>query len=146
MKEAQEARRAYYNVGAPSVVDFKALLKMNIIQNFPITAEHVDREERIYGLPIATLKGKTTRQKPTPARQNIIEIPREIYKKNYRIELHIDIVFINSMPFLSAIDTPTRNCSLVYMKGKVDKLTSNKLFEAIDVILREYNRAGFKVT
>ena len=49
------------------------------------------------------------------------------------------------MPFLSAIDTPIRNRSLVYMKGKVDKLTSNKLFEAIDAILKVYDRAGFKV-
>ena len=50
------------------------------------------------------------------------------------------------MPFLNAIDTPIRNCSLVYMKGKMEKLTSEKLFEAIDVVLREYNRADFKVT
>ena len=32
------------------------------------------------------------------------------------------------------------------MKGRVDKLTSNKLFEAIYIILREYKRARFKVT
>ena len=37
---------------------------MNIIQDCPITAGHVDRAERIYGLHIAMLKGKTTRQKP----------------------------------------------------------------------------------
>lgn len=120
IKEAQEARRAYYNIGAPSVADFKALIKMNIIQNFPITAEHVDRTERIYGLPVATMKGKTMRQKQNPARQNVIEIPMEIYKKNHRIELHIDVVFINSMPFLSAIDALISNRSLVYMKGKID--------------------------
>ena len=28
----------------------------------------------------------------------------------------------------------------------MDKLTSEKLFEASDVIMREYNRADFKVT
>ena len=32
------------------------------------------------------------------------------------------------------------------MKGKMEKLISEKLFEAIDVVLREYNRADFKVT
>ena len=52
---------------------------MNIIKNCPVTPEHVDRANDIYGLPIAALKGKATQSKTPIMSKETIEIPEELY-------------------------------------------------------------------
>jgi hypothetical protein len=63
---AKMARQIYHSLGTPSVNDFKAILKMNAIRNLPITIEDIKLAEQIFGPDIGSLKGKTTRGKPSP--------------------------------------------------------------------------------
>ena len=141
IEEANKARRLYYTSGAPGMEAFKALLRMNIIKNCPVTPEHVDRANDIYGLPIAALKGKATRSKPPIMSKDIIEIPEEIYLKNYKLHLCIDIVYINGMTFLVSIDKEIRFRSIVHLK----KCSKSLLYEGLDKITRVYNTAGFRI-
>jgi hypothetical protein len=63
---AKQARKLYHIIGCPSIENFKAILRQNIIKNCPVTIEDVNIAERIFGPDIGTLKGKSTREKTTP--------------------------------------------------------------------------------
>ena len=135
------ARKLYFTSGAPGMEAFKALLRMNIIKNCPVTTEHVDRANDIYGLPIAALKGKATRSKSAIMSKDIIEIPEEIYMKNHKLQLCIDIVYINGMTFLVSIDKEIKFRSIVHLMKRIKGL----LYEGLDKIIKVYNSAGFRI-
>ena len=61
IKEAQNARRLYHTFGAPSIDKMKAMIRMNMISNCPVTTDHVNKAEMIYGKDVSTLKGKSVR-------------------------------------------------------------------------------------
>jgi hypothetical protein len=65
-EDAKAARRLYHVMGCPGAENFKNLLRQNIIMNCPVTVDHVNIAEKIFGPDIGSLKGKTTRKKPTP--------------------------------------------------------------------------------
>ena len=50
------------------------------IKNSPVTIEDVIIAEKIFGQDVGSLRGKSTRTKPTPPVQNYIEIPPELLK------------------------------------------------------------------
>ena len=50
------------------------------------------------------MKGKTMQLQPTLVKKDEIEIPSELIKKNQKIVLCIDIMFMNRMPMLTSID------------------------------------------
>ena len=83
-ERAKKARALYHIVGTPTVENFKALLKMNVIKNCPVTSEDVTMAEKIFGPDISNLKGKSTRRKVESVRDDNIEIPKEL------IEQHIE--------------------------------------------------------
>jgi hypothetical protein len=64
-------------VGTPTIESFKALIKMNAIKNCPVTTEDVNIAEKIFGTNMSSLRGKSTRRKSTPVREDSIEIPAE---------------------------------------------------------------------
>ena len=61
VERVKTARTLYHNVGAPTVENFKHLIRMNAIRNCPVTVEDVNLAEQIYGPDISALKGKSTR-------------------------------------------------------------------------------------
>ena len=95
------------------VQNFKHLLRQNIIQNCPVTAEDVDNAEKIFRPDIGAMKGKTTRKKPTPVKKDEVAIPKELLDKNKELTLCMDVLFINSMPMLTSIDRSIRFRSMV---------------------------------
>ena len=77
-----QARQLYHIVGAPTVKAFKAVLKANLIKNCPVTAANVTIAEKIYGLVISTLKGKSTRRMTKAVITNEVAIPPELVSKH----------------------------------------------------------------
>ena len=140
-KRAKEARALYHKVGTPTVENFKALIRQNLIQNCPVTVEDIIIAEKIFGPDISSLKGKSTRTKPKPVVDDIIDIPPEIKQENKELVLCMDTMFINQEIFLTAIDKSIKFRSLVPLKDK----SSGAYYEAIDVILRHYNKAEFRI-
>ena len=80
-EKAKRARDLYHVLGTPSTHDFKAILRMNIITNNPVTTKDIKIAQQIFGQDIGSLKGKTTRTKPVPVVNNYIEIPEELIMK-----------------------------------------------------------------
>jgi hypothetical protein len=67
--EIERAKKALlHTLGYPIIQDHKA--------NCPVTTSDVDLAEKIYGQDIASIKGKTTRKKPSSAVQNMVDIPQ----------------------------------------------------------------------
>jgi hypothetical protein len=76
---------------------------MNLIANNPVTNKDIDIAEEIFGPDIGSLKGKTTRKKPTPVVNNYIDIPQELMLKQQNIVLCIDGIKVNRLTFLTTI-------------------------------------------
>ena len=51
-------------VGAPTLRNLKMIISQDIIHNFPVTVEGIEISEKIFGLYVSTLKGRTMRQSP----------------------------------------------------------------------------------
>ena len=56
------------------------------------------------------MKGKTVRTKPTELTKDIISIPKEVQQKGQNIEIHMDTLYINGVPFLLTIGYPIYYC------------------------------------
>jgi hypothetical protein len=100
LKRADAARNLLHTLAYPTVRDMKTVLKMNSIKNCPVTEQDVDLAVKIYGNDLASLKGKTTRRKPTPVVQDVVSIPPEL--------VSIDTIFVNGMSFLTTISSHIR--------------------------------------
>ena len=75
-----------------------------VIKNHPITAVDVEIAEKIYGLVISTLKGKTTQQTLKAVAADEVMIPPELLSKHQQLELYMDTMFVNKQQFLTSID------------------------------------------
>ena len=136
---AKRARKLYHSLGCPTTENFKAIIRMKVIKNCPVTVDDINIAERIFGPDIGTLKGKTTRRNIAKAvKDDYVEIPKEILKQHNNLTLCIDIMYVNGLPMLTAIDRSIRYRSLV----PLDSRTATELYHALDVIFRFYNKAG----
>ena len=114
---------------------------MNVIKNCTVTSGHVDIAEKIFGIDVATLKGKTTRKQTPKVLEDTVDVPEELYKLNDQLELYIDGMYINKRLFITSIDkTICYRCAI-----SIPNRTEKELFIAIDKILRQYNTAGFTI-
>ena len=139
---AKIARKLYHNIGTPSIPDYKAIIRMNAISNCPVTIDDINIAEQIYGKDIGSLKGKTTRSKPLPVIKNYIEIPTELIRKHEEVEISIDMMFVNKIPFLTTISK-----SLMYRTAQpLENKTPTAYRSALDTVFRVYNHAGFSIT
>jgi hypothetical protein len=103
-EQAKRARELYHIVGTPTIESFKALIKMNAIKNCPVTTEDVNNAKKIFGTNMLSLRGKSTRRKSTPVREDGIEIPEELISQNREIDLCIDIIYVNECGFMTTIN------------------------------------------
>ena len=141
-EDAKRARTLYTVLGRPSTANFKHILRQNLIKNCPVTIKHVDIAEKIYGPDIGTLKGKSTRPRPKPVTDDLVDVPPEILENHESLTMCIDLMFVNSIAFLTGVDRSVINRSCRYLTNQ----TADELYKAIDKSLRVYNEAGFTVT
>ena len=92
--------------------------------------EDIQIAERIFGPDVPTIKGKLTRTTPKAVRNDIIELPPELYARNQDLILCIDTMYVNGMGFLLTIDTSIRYRTAVHIQDRSKK----SYYEAIDVI------------
>ena len=117
------------------------IIRQRFIEDNPVTAEHVDLAERIFGPDVAALKGKRTRRQPGALIDDQIQIPKEIYELHPKLKLEIDLMFMNELPMLTGIDTTVQHRSFEPLTCQ----TVPELYRALDNILRFYNKAGFEI-
>ena len=101
--QAKTARDFQAKVGHPSTQDLKSIVKSNLIVNCPVSAEDIDRAEKIYGPSVYILKGKTTRQNPLSVISDYVAIPPAILSANRYVTLSGDLFFVNKVSFFATI-------------------------------------------
>ena len=101
--EAKKARVLQGVVGHPSTSDLKWIVNSNLIRNYPVTAEHIDRAEKTRGPSLPALKGKTSRQSPLQVASDHVAIPPPIFSANKHVMLSGDPFFVNLFPFFAPI-------------------------------------------
>jgi hypothetical protein len=136
---AKRARKLYHILGCPTVENYKHILRQKIIKNCPVTIEDVNIAEKIFGPDSGAMKGKTTRSRPTPVRDDFVEIPQELKEQHKDLTLCMDIMFINGMPMLTSIDRSIHFRSLIPLTS----MTKDSIYAALDKIFQLYNNAGF---
>jgi hypothetical protein len=130
-EQAKRARELYHIVGTPTIETFKTLIKMNAIRNCPVTTEDVNIAEKIFGADMSSLKGKSTRRKSTPVRDDTVKIPEELIANNRKIELCIDVMCVNECGFMTTIDRTIRFRSAIPIKNR----THEKYYRVLDMVL-----------
>ena len=141
IKRAKLARALIASLGSPSVADLKAAIAMNAIADLPVKTSDVDLAEKIFGPDLGTIKGKTTRRKPLPLVTDNITIPPQLYENRDSLELCIDIMFINKMPFLTSISRALYYRTALFLKTRTNK----DLYSVLNEVLRMYNSSGFNL-
>jgi hypothetical protein len=140
-QSAKRARRLYHIVGCPTIENFKHILRQNIIKNCPVTPEDVNIAEKIFGGNIGVMKGKTTRRRPVPVKDDLVEIPPELLDQHGDLTYCIDIMYVNGMPMMTGIDKSIQFRGLVPMDSRL----APELYRALDIILRVYNKRGYHI-
>jgi hypothetical protein len=140
-EQAKRAQELYHIVGTPTIESFKALIKMNAIKNCPVTAEDVNNAKKIFGTDMSSLRGKSTRRKSTLVREDSIEIPEELILQNRKIDLCIDIMYVNKCGFMTTIDQMIRFRSAL----PSENCTHEVYYRVLDMALQLYNSAGFHI-
>jgi hypothetical protein len=108
LKRADAARTLMHTLAYPTFKDMKAVLKMNSIEDCPVTEQDVDLAIQIYGPDMASLKGKTTRRKPSLDVEDVVSLPAELINAQRDVVLSIDTLFVNGMAFLTTISAHIR--------------------------------------
>ena len=141
-QRAVAARKLYHSLGAPTLENYKKFLNMNGIQNCPVRSADVDIAENIFGPDMAALKGKSVRTTPKPVLEDWINLPEEIHKKHKRIKLCMDIMYINGVGLMTAVDRSIRYRSIVEITSNND---DEALLSALDLIIQKYVKADYFV-
>jgi len=72
----------------------------------------------------------------------VTEIPRALRTKISPLTLYLDIMYVNGMPMLTTVGFRIKCRALVPLKNR----TAESLYESLDNVLRQYNRATIYVT
>ena len=100
-QKAKQARKLYEAMGTPTVTDLKSMIRMNLIRNNEVTTGDVNLAEKSFGPDVGSIKGKTTRTKPTPVTSNLIEIPSELISIHEDVTISMDGLTVNALKFLT---------------------------------------------
>ena len=141
VKQAELVKRLFHMAGAPNMRNFKYFVDGRNVSNCPINHIDVKNASKIYGQDMYVLKGRGKKAKPLHLTADYIAIPPELTARREDIELFIDTMFVNQMPFLTGIDHPIYNRDCVPLDSQI----SDELFRGLDRILRHYNECGFRI-
>jgi hypothetical protein len=140
-EQAKRAQELYHIVGMLTIESLKALIKMNAIKNCPVTTEDVNNAKKIFGAGMLSLRGKSTRRKSTPVREDVIEIPEELIVQNRKIDLCIDIMYVNECGFMTMINQTIQFRSVLPIENR----THEEYYSVLDMVLQLCNSAGFHI-
>ena len=87
-------------VGYPYERDFKSMVSINMIQNFPITDSDVTNVHTIFGSNLSCTRGKTVWQNLDRMMMDYVAVPKDFLKIHNFVTLVADVIFLNVAPFL----------------------------------------------
>ena len=142
VKGANEARKLYQIVGRPSELNFKNMIKFNLLHNCPVTLEDVANALQIYGKDIGAVKGKTVRNKPEAVRLiNPEPIPRHVKERLQQMVLAADIFYVDGVKIFTTITRKLQFTTVQLIKDR-SMVTIKK---CLDQVVRMYRGHGYNL-
>jgi hypothetical protein len=101
-----------------------------MIRNCTVTSTNVTNANEIFGPDRPTLRGKTVRILPPPVVTDYVQPPQEIVTLNRNVTLLIDIMFVNSLPFMVSVSCTIKFTTVEYLHGRKQPqlVTSKKIY------------------
>ena len=141
---ADEARDLYVKLGIPGYDNFIKTLTNNDIMNSKVTVDDAKRAVYIYGLEVASLKGKDTRRKPERINNaKRVELPISIIDFHLTTFLAADYMIIQHISFLYSISNNINLRTAESINGK--NPYKKDILNAINRVLNIYHTRGFQV-
>ena len=112
-----------------------------MIPDCPITTENIKHADTLFGLDLATIRGKTVWRKPTHVVTDHVDINRALIDINKQVTLAVNVMFVNSVPLLVSV---SHTINLIAIEN-APKCTATKLGDLIRQIIWVYARVGFTV-
>ena len=141
LQGATLARKIQNLIGRPSTRTFTNIVNKNLLKNCPITQNDINNAEKIFGMNIGSLKGKTVWQNTDHIKYEHANIPSDIIADCAQVTLCIDIMFVNRIPFLVSISRKLKF-------GTVELLGSRSalnVMKSVRNIKHVYERRGFTI-
>ena len=128
---ARKAKALSAKLGYPSIKDYAKMVRTGVLPSeHGVTVADIHRAQRIYGPDLASVRGKTTARKPDPV--NPERIPRVEVPSG--LNLHVDIMFVEGLPFLLAVATPIYYCMAQYLVNRTYSTLRSCLLRVIDKV------------
>ena len=128
--------------GVPTERAFESMVRLNQLQDCPISIDNVKNAHLIWGDDLANKRGKTVRRKPDRVEAaDYVEIPRALLFAHESVTLVADVFFVNSVPFLVST---SRNINLITIEHAPHR-KAPQLGHLLQRITKVYARAGFWV-
>ena len=112
-------------------------------RNVPGSHEDINLMVEMMGKDVSTLQGKTVKPKaPVVDKCKIMEIQIKLDIKGKKVELAIDVVYINDQSFLHSVDRTVKFRGLSHLgtQKKGENYTKEMLFKGLYNILHFYNK------
>ena len=126
-------------VALPSDRALQSMVRLNLLQNCPITYDDIKNANAIWGSDIANIRGKTTRCKSDRVETDYVDIPCALLSAHVNVTLVADVMFVNGVPFLVSA---SRNIHLIIIEH-APKHMASKLGYLLQPILNVYTRGVY---
>ena len=105
VEKEKRVQKLHHDLNVQSIVSLKVWICQNMERKIMVSFADVDLAEKIFKADVPTLKGKSTKPHPPIVNRNdVIELPDELQHNGRKLELAIDVVYINNECFLHSVD------------------------------------------
>ncbi len=117
------------------------MVSSNMIANCPISTSDVTNARAIFGLDLASVRGKTVRRTPAPMVGEYVAVPWSLLESNRMITLAADVFFVDGTPFLLTVARCLKFVTAEHVLVRTVRILSKHIKQVLEV----YKRAGFIV-
>jgi hypothetical protein len=139
IQQANTARCLTQIAALPSDRALQSLVRLNLLQNCPITYDDIKNANAIWGSNVANIRGKT--RKTDRIETDYVDITRALLSAHDNVTLVADVMFVNGVPFLVSA---SRNINLITIEF-APKRTASKLGYLLQRIVNVHTRGGLRV-
>ena len=138
---ALKARHLYETLGYPSNADFETVLRAGGIGGCTLTADNAKVAYKIWGDSIPRLKGSTVRETGQRKRQSLVKVPRELIQLQQKVQIGIDIFFVNGHIFFMTLSRKICFTTVTHLVNR----KVNEVWAAMHKIYQMYMLRGFHI-
>ena len=94
------------------------MVRSHTIKNLPLAIEDITVANTIFGPDLGSLKAKTARTIPYLAAQDYVAVPASIHQLHRHVNIGVEIMYVNYLPFLVIVSQRLKYTSSVFIKSK----------------------------